>query len=289
MRHRLAAALSLVALLALGRPATASPTVTVLAEGSGRTLVFLPWLGCPPEVWEGITDQLKDRFRCVRVGIGGFAGRGEPAALADGALVGAIGEVLAAEREPILIGHSFGGFLALQAAASFPDRLGGLVVVDAYPFPMGALAPAMTPEQARAQAQQVAAAFAQLPEATFRAQLEAAQTLGVRDSAARERIVEWMCRTDRTLYATCLASQLGGDLRGVLPGIRVPVLVIGTWATAQTIGWTEENTAQRLAEQYRGLPQVEIVVHPSARHFVMYDDPQGLAGSIEGFVNSHER
>lgn len=38
-------------------------------------------------------------------------------------------------RNPVLIGHSMGGTLALQIAANHPDIISKLVVVDAFPSP----------------------------------------------------------------------------------------------------------------------------------------------------------
>ena len=276
--------------LAAGQPFGAGGVVSTIATGKGRTLVFLPGLGCPPEVWTEVTNTLSNHYRCVQVGIGGFAGSPASGSFRIDALVQAIGDVLSTGQpgHPILIGHSFGGFLALQVAARYPNRLSGLLIVDAYPFPMGALQPGMSPEQARAQAQKLQQIFEQLPDPAFRTQEAASLAAAVRDEARRAQILDWICRTNRAIYAQGLAAQLGSDLREILPRITAPALVLGTWPSGQSLGWNRENTEQRLADQYKGLARLQVRVHESARHFIMFDDPAGLIRTIQEFAAGHE-
>jgi pimeloyl-ACP methyl ester carboxylesterase len=110
----------------------------------------------------------------------------------------------------------------------------------------------------------------------------------VRDEARRAQILDWICRTDRAIYAHGLAAQLGSDLREVLPQITSPVLVLGTWPSGQSLGWNRENTEQRLADQYKGLARLQVRVHESAGHFIMFDDPAGLIQTIQEFAAGHE-
>lgn len=280
----------ILAWLAAAFPQGAGNEISLLTQGRGRTLVFLPGLGCPPEVWQEVADELDGSFRCVRISIHGFASAPPPPAFEIEALIQAIGDVLDREREgrPVLIGHSFGGFLALQVAARYPGRLYGLVIVDAYPFPMGALQPGTSPEQAGLRAGQLEQMLRQLPEAVFRAQQSAAMAAAVRDPGRQKQIADWIYQTGRDIYARCLATQLGGDLRPLLPKIAVPVLVAGTWPAGEALGWNRENTFQRFTEQYRGLARVQIQVHETSRHFLMYDDPAGLFQLIREFAASHE-
>ena len=50
-------------------------------------------------------------------------------------------------KRPVVVGHSFGGFVGMKLAAGHPDKVGHLIVVDTLPA-LGALgAPDATPRR----------------------------------------------------------------------------------------------------------------------------------------------
>ncbi len=128
----------------------------VKVTGHGRPLILIPGLSSSGETWDTTVARYKDRFECHVLTLAGFAGVPRiPAPM----LATVRDEIAAYIRKnkldhPVVIGHSLGGTMALDLAARYPDLLGRIVIVDSYPFLMGAMDPKATLESARAMAGQ---------------------------------------------------------------------------------------------------------------------------------------
>lgn len=129
-------------------PEFARPTVTLhyRDDGAGPPLVFLHGWCDSSATWEALLPRFAGEFRCIAPDMRGHGGSGRPfdhayfpEALANdvAALCGALG----IER-PVLIGHSFGGFLAAFIAARMPGFARGVAVID-QPLALGAFAAQM--------------------------------------------------------------------------------------------------------------------------------------------------
>ncbi len=102
-------------------------------------LVLVHGLNANARYWTGVASLLTDRFRILAPdlrghGATGFLGRSYDLATTRGELV-AWADGLGLERFG-LVGHSWGGKVALDVAAAFPDRIRQLVLVDPVP-PLG--------------------------------------------------------------------------------------------------------------------------------------------------------
>lgn len=98
-----------------------------MSAGEGQLLVMLPGFGTTPLAYRRTVDALAKDFRVVMPWLGGGRGRWEFEPLVDSVLT-----TLEAEEvtRPWLIGHSFGGAVALATAARAPERFAGLLLVD---------------------------------------------------------------------------------------------------------------------------------------------------------------
>lgn len=167
-------------------------------------------------------------------------------------------------RRPILVGHSMGGAIALQAALDAPDAVSGLVLIGS-------------------------GARLRVAEAILRA-TSREETL----DQAIDVIVEWSysagaSRALRELSAKSLREMraavlhndfLACDLFDVmdrLGEVRVPVLVV----CGAEDRLTPEKYARFMAEH---LPDARLVVLPSAGHMVMLEQPKATADAVLTFV-----
>jgi len=106
---------------------------SVTVEGDGRTLLLLH--GGPGLVdYMGLLDAETEGWRRVR-----YQQRGHPPSVISGpftieqhlADLISVLDGFVAER-CVLVGHSWGGHLALQAALAIPDRIDGVVLIDPF-------------------------------------------------------------------------------------------------------------------------------------------------------------
>ena len=80
-----------------------------------------------------------------------------------------------------------------------------------------------------------------------------------------------------------MSGLFGTDLRGDLARIHSPTLVLGSWIAYKQ--WTDHaRTEANLRSQYAKLAGVEIAVTDTARHFIMWDDPDWMFGQIDHFL-----
>jgi pimeloyl-ACP methyl ester carboxylesterase/ATP-dependent Clp protease adapter protein ClpS len=105
--------------------------------GTGPPLVFLAGLGFDAQVFAGFAGKFTDRHRVFSLSRRGFGQSSKPDPT-DGAYASdrlgndvlAVMEALGIER-PVLVGHSFGGAEMSSVGSRYPERVSGLVYLDA--------------------------------------------------------------------------------------------------------------------------------------------------------------
>ena len=109
----------------------------VVRGGAGDPVVFLHGMGTSATTWNRCMELLQDRFTVVAPDL---LGHGESPVLDDPAeytrdrtLIDLDDIVSELERPPVLVGHSLGGYLALAYAATRPDAVRGVVVLNTGP------------------------------------------------------------------------------------------------------------------------------------------------------------
>jgi pimeloyl-ACP methyl ester carboxylesterase len=92
-------------------------------------LVFVHGFGCSHEDWEAQRESLDDRHEVIACDLPGH-GR-TPGAVNDAGIAN-FGRQVARllERASVIIGHSMGCRVALQAATLKPDKVAGIVLLD---------------------------------------------------------------------------------------------------------------------------------------------------------------
>jgi pimeloyl-ACP methyl ester carboxylesterase len=135
-RRSFMAATAAVALApGLARPARADDVGGINYRVTGAqepTLVFVHGFACALDDWDGQVKGLSSRFRCVALDLPGHGASAKPATVSIAAMGSAVKQVKerVAPRETILIGHSLGCRVVLEAYLQSPAGVAGLVFVD---------------------------------------------------------------------------------------------------------------------------------------------------------------
>jgi pimeloyl-ACP methyl ester carboxylesterase len=188
-------------------------------------------------------------------------------------------------QKPVIVGHSLGGFIALDLAEKYPDLPGRLVIVDAYPFFAGVMDPDLTAEKAKANAEMMRKTLAGQSRDEFERYIKSGvstRAMVTKDSDL-DRLIAWGLASDRAAATEIMTSLFTGDLRPGLGKIKSPTLVLGTW-----IGYKQytdrEHVEQNFRRQYAGLRGARIEMTDAARHFIMWDDPDWMFGQLDRFL-----
>lgn len=245
--------------------------------GAGRPVVLLHGGSAHARWWDFVVPHLGD----VHAYALDLRGHGDSdAATGDYAIgdyasdVGAMIEHFALAR-PLLVGHSFGSFVALRHALDDPDSASGLVLVDGRASfgesgsramrLLGMLGAAEYPTL-----EEAVSKFRPLPKATIASPevLRHVASHGFREQQGR-----WMTKFDRA----SLGAHEPFDLRGRLGELEVPVLIVrGEHSTVLSAA-----SARKLADACRDAMLVEL---PGCHHHLPIDRPDLLGQAIRGLL-----
>ncbi len=280
---------TLLIALALGTGLAAQQPFQVQVTGHGRPVILIPGLSCPGEVWDGTVAHYKDNYQLHVISLAGFAG----VPRVPGPFLETAREAIAAYvrknklDRPIIVGHSLGGFLALDLAVHYPDLPGKLVIVDSYPMMAGIMDPNMTADKAKTASEQIRKGMEQQSQDMFERTTKSGvytRPMVTKDSDL-DRVIAWSLKSDRTAVTDSMSELFAADLRADIAKIKMPVLVMGAWIGYKEYGATQDTTEANLRAQYAKLDGVRIAVTDSSRHFIMWDDPNWMFAQMDRFLD----
>lgn len=192
------------------------------------------------------------------------------------------------EERVALLGHSFGGLLALHYALRHPERVAALILLGPDPASRelwaraGEVIEARTTDEERAVMDAIAAqdgwqADPRLLETWYVARFQA--YFGRRE-AGRDLVLG----LERNVYgnfpgtARIVRESLGDwDIFDELARVEAPTLIVTGDASI-----FPEEAHERLQD---ALPNAELVVLPGVGHFPQMEDPRGFARSVNAFLD----
>ncbi len=237
------------------------------AERGGPTLVLIHGWNCDRRYWAGPMALLAEDFRVIALDLGGHGESGLDRA--DWSMA-AFGEDVASVvrhlnlRRAVLIGHSMGGPVALEAAARLPGRIVGIVGVDTFQAAEAPPPPDLT----------------ELIE-PFRRDLPAAlRTLDpfffapATDPALADWIRGDMAAAPPAVAIPALRSLLRYDESAALAALDPPLAVINA-----------DLQPTDVAALRRARPGFDVVIVPGAGHFLMMERPDEFAAALRRLID----
>lgn len=260
---------------AIGRPGI------VLVHGSNAHL----------EWWRFVAPFLADRFRVAALdlsgnGDSGWRDRYSGAAFAEETF--AVAKAAQLGPRPFVVGHSFGGFVALETAHRFGAELGGLVLADFTVSPPEAYTEwGMRAEREAVPPRRTTRVYADLATALGRFRLLPEQPIRyphVIEHVARKSLREveggYTWKFDPSLFDHL---EMGAGQRDKYAGLRCrSALVLGEHSTDDGA-----QSATYMSEMTNGI--LPILTIPETHHHMMFDEPIALAMAIAALVGAWVR
>ena len=248
-----------------------------LGHAQRPPVVFLHGVGGGKAQWSAQLDLLAEGgWRAIAWDMPGYGESAPPApsfsvpALAD-SLVRLL-DRLDIDRA-IVVGHSMGGMVALEACALAPGRIAGLVLAGT--------SPAFGKPDGAWQRQFIAERVAPLDAGQGMSAVAARQVPNMMHAAApgttREAAIRIMSAVPEATYRAALHALSGFDRRDVLPLIAVPTLVLAASDDAQAPSAMMEKMAGRIAG-------AEFELLAACGHLANLEQPAAFGRAILEFV-----
>lgn len=244
-----------------------------LNEGKGSELplvVLLHGWGCTHSVYESISVVIAEKYTIVVPDLPGFGVTPEPpAAWSMDEYADFIADFIASfgAREVILVGHSFGGHLALKLAAlrGFPFIITKLILVGSA----GIIPKKTMRSRINSRFYKVGRGVLSVP--PFKRMFPNA----VENMFNKRASTDYKAASP--LMRTIMKNRLSEDLRGIMPQITMPTLLVwGDMDTATPIEYA------RVMEDL--IPDAGLATIKGAGHFCFLEQPVLFARIIRSFL-----
>lgn len=275
-------ALPLVALvLALGGTAVAVAAseavvrskdgVAIHYDSTGKgepAIVLVHCWSCDRHLWDAVVPRLARDHRVVTLDLAGHGASGRDR---KEWTIGAFGEDVRAVvdalglRQVVLVGHSMGGPVTLEAARRLPGRVAGLVPVDT----------GLNVEQTSSPAE-VAGLMAPF-EKDYRATADAFTRQYMftpkSDKALIDRVAAKNAAAPPEIAIPCLRAALGYDARPALKEVRVPAHAVNA-----DLYPTDVEANRRHFASY------DVTIMKGVGHYLMLEDPARFSELLAGAI-----
>jgi pimeloyl-ACP methyl ester carboxylesterase len=254
-------------------------------EGQGNPpLVFVHGIACAHDDWQAQLDYFHPRQCVVACDLRGHgASSGDPAQCDIETYGADVSALLHALKLPpaILVGHSMGCRVILQAYGNAPEQVAGMVLVEGSRVGTGD--PHMAEQTIRQRIQAVGYT-------TFVQGIFAGMFLEGSDPALKERIIRRALALPEAIGAALFPRFFRWDAQSMdeaLARIAVPTLVIQSTSVnpqGARIPLEPGATSPWLELVRRFVPTAQIDIVSGAGHFVMLEKPHAVNQRLEEFI-----
>jgi pimeloyl-ACP methyl ester carboxylesterase len=227
-------------------------------DGKGEpTLVLVHGWALDHRLWDGQVPRLAARHRVVTLDLAGHGASGRQRAqwtmAAFGDDVKAVVDAVGA-KQVVLVGHSMGGPVVLEAARRMPDRVKGLVLVDT----LLDVEQRIPPEQVDAMVRQLEADYEPTVTRMSTEYLFAPST----PPAVRERVLDHATAMPPEISIALIRQNATYDARPALREIEAPIRAVSA-----------DKFPTNLEANRRSMPGYEAIIVTGTGHYPMLEDP----------------
>ncbi len=191
-------------------------------------------------------------------------------------------------EQPIIVGHSMGGKVAMQFASTYPHRVKGLVVVDILPSSYRKdLGVGLEQENQHAK---ILSSLLMLPigSATSRDDLDTAFAQNIKDDRVRQFLLKSVKRSHTggfqwQLNVEGLSQNLPALMNSVLPeGGQQPLHVPTLFLRGEKSPYVHTEGVKKISSWFENY-QIKTIAN--AGHWVHAENPQDLMAELNRFAN----
>ena len=248
--------------------ARASDGVTIAYHVSGRgepALVLVHGWALDRHLWDGHVPRLAARHRVITLDLPGHGESGRKRAdwtmAAFGEDVKAVVETVGA-KDVVLVGHSMGGPVVLEAARRMPERVRGIVLVDTILNAEDRL----PGEQIEVMARQLQTNYVEMATELADDYLFVPAT----PPAVRERVLRHATTTDPNLSVALLKQVWAYSPLPALREIKAPIRAVNA-----------DKFPTQLEVNRRHMPGFEAHIVPGTGHYPMLEAPEPFAAALD--------
>jgi N-formylmaleamate deformylase len=280
--------IAMLGLLLAGGRLFAQPSFAIHKEGKGRPMIFIPGLECSGEVWKDAVKHFSNHYTCYTLTLPGFAG--QPPISSDSILQTIVHQLAVWIRQekienPVIVGHSLGGWLALSFAVNYPELAGDLVIVSSAPFlPALSMGAGATADSTAKIGLIIKNAMKGLTPIQVRQSQHAMLASMMRDSVRIAEVSEMAALSDQPTQGEVMYELFSQDLRPMMGRVRSRILALADWSSYKAYGATREGVQASLQGQYKKAGHVTISMNDESKHFIMFDEPQWFYGQVDQFL-----
>jgi pimeloyl-ACP methyl ester carboxylesterase len=252
----------------------------VKKSGKGKqSILFIPGFASSGEVWNDTTAKFEKDFTCYTLTMAGFAGvKPQP----DATFKNWENEIAAYIKDqkieqPVIIGHSMGGSLAMALAADYPELISKIVVVDALPC-LAALSDPNFKAKENNDCTVTVNTLKAMTDEQFKQMQTGAIPRLVADPFMQKTVVNWSMKSDRATFAKMYCDFSNTDLREKIQHIQCPALVL--------LESYFVNFKPAIENQYKNLKNADMRYASKGLHFIMYDDKEWYLEQLNNFLSS---
>lgn len=246
-------------------------------EKSGKgeqTIILIPGFASSGDVWDSTLKLLEDEFSCHTLTMAGFAGVPPEDSITFNYWTTDIANYIIQNNieQPIIIGHSMGGGLAMNIASEYPDLIKQIVVVDALPCLSAMMNPNFKSKEnndCSTMEQQITS----MSDESFRTMQKNNLAAICSDTSMHETIIEWSIKTDRKTYANMYCDFSNTDLRAKIESIKCPALIL--------LESYFKNFKPQIEAQFKNLKTANLQYADKGLHFIMFDDQEWYEQQIK--------